>query len=101
MQVPTISLFFGIAIRMYIRDHPPLHIHAVYADQEAHGAIDTGGGGGVDGGQPEPHLCRPESQRQMNDPFGSGSGSPAYPSLNGSGQARSAGPPAEREGKEQ
>lgn len=40
--MPTISFFFGIAIRMYIRDHPPPHIHAVYAEHEAHIAIDTG-----------------------------------------------------------
>jgi hypothetical protein len=34
------------------------------------------------------------SERQMNGPFGLGSGGGVYPPLNGSGQARSAGPPA-------
>ena len=29
-QVPTISTFYGIAIRMYWREHVPPHFHAVY-----------------------------------------------------------------------
>lgn len=33
--MPTISIFYGIAIRMYYQDHAPPHFHAVYAEQEA------------------------------------------------------------------
>jgi hypothetical protein len=40
--MPTISFFYGIAIRMYVRDHPPPHFHAVYAEYEAFVSIDTG-----------------------------------------------------------
>jgi hypothetical protein len=40
--VPTIAWFYGIAIRMYIRDHPPSHFHAVYGEYEAFVAIETG-----------------------------------------------------------
>lgn len=40
--MPTISFFFGIAIRMYIRAHPPPHVHLVYAEHEAHVSIETG-----------------------------------------------------------
>ena len=28
--MPTISMFFGIAIRIYYDDHPPPHFHAYY-----------------------------------------------------------------------
>ncbi|HUB26789.1 MAG TPA: DUF4160 domain-containing protein [Tepidisphaeraceae bacterium] len=28
--MPTISIFFGIAIRMYYNDHAPPHFHAYY-----------------------------------------------------------------------
>jgi hypothetical protein len=40
--VPTIAWFYGIAIRMYVRDHPPLHFHAIYGGHEAYVAIGTG-----------------------------------------------------------
>jgi hypothetical protein len=40
--VPTIAWFYGIAIRMYLRDHPPPHFHAVYGEHEAFVAIETG-----------------------------------------------------------
>lgn len=33
--MPTICRFYGITIRMYFRDHPPPHFHAVYGDTEA------------------------------------------------------------------
>ena len=32
--MPTISSFFGIAIRMYYREHTPPHFHAIYAGEE-------------------------------------------------------------------
>lgn len=32
--MPTISMFYGILIRMYGADHNPPHIHAIYGDNE-------------------------------------------------------------------
>jgi hypothetical protein len=40
--VPTISWFYGIAIRMYVRDHLPPHFHAIYGEHEAFVGIETG-----------------------------------------------------------
>jgi hypothetical protein len=40
--MPTISWFFGIAIRMYFNDHNPPHFHAVHDREEAVIAIETG-----------------------------------------------------------
>ena len=40
--MPTISWFYGIAIRMFFNDHAPPHFHAYYGDHEAKFAIDTG-----------------------------------------------------------
>lgn len=33
--MPTISVFFGIVIRMYWSEHAPPHFHAFYGDDEA------------------------------------------------------------------
>ncbi len=33
--MPTISLFYGITIMMYYRDHTPPHFHARYQGEEA------------------------------------------------------------------
>lgn len=33
--MPTISLFFGIVIRMYYDDHVPPHFHAYYQEHAA------------------------------------------------------------------
>ena len=33
--MPTICQFYGITIRMYFRDHPPPHFHAIYGGAEA------------------------------------------------------------------
>ncbi len=33
--MPTISVFYGIVIKMYWNEHAPPHFHAFYADQEA------------------------------------------------------------------
>lgn len=33
--MPTISIFYGIVIRMYYNDHPPPHFHARYGEFEA------------------------------------------------------------------
>ena len=40
--MPTISVFFGIVIRMYQNDHVPPHFHALYGGEEAQVAIETG-----------------------------------------------------------
>lgn len=32
--MPTISIFFGIHIRMYYNEHPPPHFHAYYEDYD-------------------------------------------------------------------
>jgi hypothetical protein len=40
--MPTISIFYGIAIRMYLNDHFPPHFHAIYGDSEACVSIETG-----------------------------------------------------------
>jgi hypothetical protein len=40
--MPTISWFYGIAIRMYFLDHPPPHFQAIYGEHEANVSIDTG-----------------------------------------------------------
>ncbi len=33
--MPTLSVFYGIAITMYWSDHPPPHFHARYGGHEA------------------------------------------------------------------
>ena len=40
--MPTISWFCGIAIRMFVVDHPPPHFHAVYGEFKAMVSIETG-----------------------------------------------------------
>jgi len=40
--MPTISFFYGIAIRMYLNDHSPPHFHAIYGEYEACVSIETG-----------------------------------------------------------
>ena len=39
--MPTISIFFGIVIRMFYSDHAPPHFHAQYGEYKAELAIDT------------------------------------------------------------
>jgi Domain of unknown function (DUF4160) len=39
--MPTLSIFFGIVIRMYYDDHPPPHFHAIYGEHEAKITIET------------------------------------------------------------
>lgn len=40
--MPTISTFFGVAIRMFFSDHPPPHFHASYQHHRAVIAIESG-----------------------------------------------------------
>ena len=39
--MPTISMFFGIAIRMYYDDHGPPHFHAYYGPDAVVVEIET------------------------------------------------------------
>ena len=39
--MPTISVFFGIVIRMFYNDHAPPHFHAEYGGDKAAIRIDT------------------------------------------------------------
>ena len=40
--MPTISVFYGIVIKMYFADHQPPHIHVEYGDDEAVVALSGG-----------------------------------------------------------
>lgn len=40
--MPTIAYFYGIAVRMYFRDHAPPHFHAIYGEHEAFVSIESG-----------------------------------------------------------
>ena len=40
--MPEVSRFYGIIVRSYYRDHPPIHFHAIYGEHEALIEIDTG-----------------------------------------------------------
>ena len=40
--MPTISYFYGIAIRMYLNDHVPPHFHAFYGEFSATVLISSG-----------------------------------------------------------
>jgi Domain of unknown function (DUF4160) len=40
--MPTISVFFGIVVQMYWRDHPPPHVHVLYQNYEALIGIEDG-----------------------------------------------------------
>jgi hypothetical protein len=40
--VPTISAFYGIVIRMFVKDHPPPHFHALYGEHRARVAVASG-----------------------------------------------------------
>ena len=39
-EMPVISVFFGIVIRMYYEDHDPAHFHAEYQGQRAKFSFD-------------------------------------------------------------
>ena len=41
-EVPTISAFYGILIRMYFGDHPPPHFHVRYGEHKARFEISSG-----------------------------------------------------------
>ena len=62
--MPIISVFFGIAIRIYHSDHNPPHFHASYGDLEAIIEIKTGKI--LDGRLPKKALQLVEEWRQKN-----------------------------------
>ena len=39
--MPTISIFYGLVIRMYFNDHAPPHFHVQYAEFKATVSIQT------------------------------------------------------------
>ena len=52
--MPTISVFYGIAIRMYFDEHAPPHFHAYYGAEAA--MIDIGTGAVREGSLPRRAL---------------------------------------------
>ncbi len=40
--MPTVASFLGIAIRMFFKEHPPPHFHAIYQGKKARILIETG-----------------------------------------------------------
>ena len=52
--MPTLSVFFGLIIRMYYKDHQPPHIHVQYQDSNA--LIDILTGEVTEGGLPTRQL---------------------------------------------
>jgi hypothetical protein len=40
--MPEVSRFYGIIVRLYFREHPPPHFHALYGEHEAQIEITTG-----------------------------------------------------------
>jgi hypothetical protein len=40
--MPEVSRFYGIVVRLYFREHPPPHFHALYGEHEAQIEIATG-----------------------------------------------------------
>jgi Domain of unknown function (DUF4160) len=42
LNVPEVSRFYGIIIRMFFNDHAPPHFHAVYGNYSAQINISTG-----------------------------------------------------------
>ena len=40
-DMPEVSRFYGIVIKVFFRDHPPPHFHAVYAEHQALYDIET------------------------------------------------------------
>ena len=40
--MPSISYFYGIAIRIYYSEHPPAHFHALYGEHVGQIEIATG-----------------------------------------------------------
>jgi uncharacterized protein DUF4160 len=52
--MPNISYFYGIIIRIYFREHPPPHFHALYGEYVAQ--IDISTGRVIEGGAAAPRF---------------------------------------------
>ncbi len=48
-DVPELSRFYGIVVRMFFGDHPPPHVHVRYAEHKARVRLD---GSVIDGSLP-------------------------------------------------
>jgi len=53
MQMPTISMFYGVIITMYYQDHNPPHVHVKYQNNKA---LVSAEGEIVDGTLPKKQL---------------------------------------------
>jgi uncharacterized protein DUF4160 len=62
--MPTISYFFGIAIRLYFDEHPPPHFHALYGEHV--GQIDIATGKLIEGRLPRRVLALVEEWRKLH-----------------------------------
>jgi len=62
--MPTISLFYGIAIRMFVKEHNPPHFHAVYGEYE--GQIDIATGQLINGRLPKAALRLVREWQQLH-----------------------------------
>lgn len=52
--VPMVSVFYGIVIRMFVKDHPPPHFHVLYGEHRAR--VPISGGDPIDGDLPSRAL---------------------------------------------
>ena len=64
--MPNISYFYGIIIRIYFREHPPPHFHALYGEYVAQ--IDISTGRVIEGGLPRRALARVRKWRNLQIP---------------------------------
>jgi len=62
--MPTIAVFYGIVIAMFVNDHPPPHFHATYGEFLAIIEIETGRL--IAGKLPRPQLANVEQWRQQH-----------------------------------
>jgi hypothetical protein len=62
--MPTIAVFYGIVITMFVNDHPPAHFHATYGEFLAIIEIETGKV--IRGRLPRPQLADVETWRQQH-----------------------------------
>jgi hypothetical protein len=62
--MPNISYFYGIIIRIYFREHPPPHFHALYGEYVAQ--IDISTGRVIEGGLPRRALALVRKWRKLH-----------------------------------
>jgi uncharacterized protein DUF4160 len=64
--MPNISYFYGIIIRIYFREHPPPHFHALYGECVAQ--IDISTGRVIEGELPRRALALVRRWRKLHIP---------------------------------